>query len=115
MVMVGVRLITPLLKDWCLFRDENMEKWVFCFSEIEKAILMRQCTLTMGNLLSVHSQECFLFSVHAQMADLPSIHSRSRRQICLLRPNPVKLPWQGRQSPNLEVSPAAAWAVQGDI
>lgn len=31
-----------LLKDWWLFRDENMDKWVFCFPEIEKAILMRQ-------------------------------------------------------------------------
>lgn len=26
----------------------------------------------------------------------------------------MKLPWQGGQSPNLEVSPAAAWAALGD-
>lgn len=33
-LMVGVRLVMLLLKDWWLFRDEYMDKWVFCFSEI---------------------------------------------------------------------------------
>lgn len=75
-LMVGVRLVMLLLKYWWTFRNENMDKWVFHFSEIEKAILMRQCSLTIGNLLSVNRQECFLFSVHAQMAVLPSYHSR---------------------------------------
>jgi len=48
-----------LLKDWCLFRDEITDKWVFHFSEIEKAILMRQRSLTIGNLLPVCRQGAF--------------------------------------------------------
>ena len=33
-LMVGVRLVMLLLKDWWLFKDEYMDKWVFRFSAI---------------------------------------------------------------------------------
>lgn len=61
------------------FRDENVDKWVFCFSEREKLILMSQHSHTFGNLLSVSRQDHLVFSVHTQIAVLLPLHFQAQK------------------------------------